>query len=100
MAGNVYLSTADSSFADDFLTGKSYIFLKSMGIGAYNVARIFYYPDSLAMIRNELERSITEKSASIGVIGLGYVGLPLIVEFGLKGFRGIGFEVLYRRCPG
>ncbi len=29
----------------------------------------------------------------IGVIGLGYVGLPLIVEFCLKGYRGIGFEV-------
>ncbi len=29
----------------------------------------------------------------IGVIGLGYVGLPLIVEFCLKGYQGIGFEV-------
>lgn len=29
----------------------------------------------------------------MGVVGLGYVGLPLIVEFCLKGFRGIGFEV-------
>ncbi len=45
------------------------------------------------MIRNNFEKLITEKSACIGVIGLGYVGLPLIVEFGLKGFRGIGFEV-------
>src|SRR5688572_1349128 len=45
------------------------------------------------MIRNELEKLISDTSASIGVIGLGYVGLPLIVEFTLKGFRGIGFEV-------
>jgi len=45
------------------------------------------------MIKNELEKLISDKSACIGVIGLGYVGLPLIVEFGLKGFRGIGFEV-------
>jgi len=45
------------------------------------------------MIKNELEKLIADKSASIGVIGLGYVGLPLIVEFALKGFRGIGFEV-------
>jgi UDP-N-acetyl-D-glucosamine dehydrogenase len=29
----------------------------------------------------------------VGVIGLGYVGLPLIVEFCLKGFEAIGFEV-------
>ena len=45
------------------------------------------------MIKNEIEKLITEKSALIGVVGLGYVGLPLIVEFGLKGFKGIGFEV-------
>jgi len=45
------------------------------------------------MIKEELKASIAEKDACIGVIGLGYVGLPLIVEFCLKGFRGIGFEV-------
>ena len=45
------------------------------------------------MIKDELTSLILEKKAVIGVIGLGYVGLPLIVEFGLKGFRGIGFEV-------
>jgi UDP-N-acetyl-D-glucosamine dehydrogenase len=45
------------------------------------------------MIRNELEKLIVEKRAVIGVVGLGYVGLPLIVEFCLKGLKGIGFEV-------
>ena len=45
------------------------------------------------MIKDQLTKLISDKSASIGVIGLGYVGLPLIVEFTLKGFRGIGFEV-------
>ncbi|MBC7901594.1 MAG: nucleotide sugar dehydrogenase [Saprospiraceae bacterium] len=45
------------------------------------------------MIKNEIEKLIADKAACIGVIGLGYVGLPLIVEFCLKGFRGIGFEV-------
>jgi UDP-N-acetyl-D-glucosamine dehydrogenase len=45
------------------------------------------------MIKNELETRISEKKARIGVIGLGYVGLPLIVEFCLKGFEGLGFEV-------
>ena len=39
------------------------------------------------MIKDELEKLISEKTAHIGVIGLGYVGLPLIVEFCLKGFR-------------
>ncbi|MGB7070482.1 MAG: nucleotide sugar dehydrogenase [Pyrinomonadaceae bacterium] len=45
------------------------------------------------MVKQVIEQKILDKSACIGVIGLGYVGLPLIVEFGLKGFRGIGFEV-------
>ena len=45
------------------------------------------------MVRNELEKLIAEKRACIGVVGLGYVGLPLIVEFCLKGMNGIGFEV-------
>ena len=45
------------------------------------------------MIKQDLEQSISTKKARIGVIGLGYVGLPLIVEFALKGFNTIGFEV-------
>jgi UDP-N-acetyl-D-glucosamine dehydrogenase len=45
------------------------------------------------MIKNEIEKLITGSRARVGVVGLGYVGLPLIVEFCLKGFEGIGFEV-------
>ncbi len=45
------------------------------------------------MIKDDLTTLIVEKRACVGVIGLGYVGLPLIVEFCLKGYRGIGFEV-------
>ncbi|MEO6656354.1 MAG: nucleotide sugar dehydrogenase [Pyrinomonadaceae bacterium] len=45
------------------------------------------------MINDELQRLISDKRARVGVIGLGYVGLPLIVEFCLKGFDSIGFEV-------
>ena len=45
------------------------------------------------MIKDEIKKLIEDKTACIGVIGLGYVGLPLIVEFADKGFQGIGFEV-------
>ena len=45
------------------------------------------------MIKDDLLKLISEKRARIGVIGLGYVGLPLIVEFALKNFGCIGFEV-------
>ena len=45
------------------------------------------------MVKDELKNLIAEKRARIGVIGLGYVGLPLIIEFALKGFPTVGFEV-------
>lgn len=44
-------------------------------------------------IKEILKTKIEDKSAVIGVIGLGYVGLPLIIEFCSAGFRAIGFEV-------
>jgi UDP-N-acetyl-D-glucosamine dehydrogenase len=44
-------------------------------------------------MKNELIQLITNKQAHVGVIGLGYVGLPLLVEFTSKGFQGTGFEV-------
>jgi UDP-N-acetyl-D-glucosamine dehydrogenase len=45
------------------------------------------------MIKEELLKLINEKGASVGVIGLGYVGLPLVVEFARNGFQAVGFEV-------
>ncbi|MBN1946373.1 MAG: nucleotide sugar dehydrogenase [Bradymonadales bacterium] len=33
------------------------------------------------------------KTATVGVLGLGYVGLPLAVEFGRAGYRVIGFDL-------
>jgi UDP-N-acetyl-D-glucosamine dehydrogenase len=40
-----------------------------------------------------LEEKIRSKQAKIGVIGLGYVGLPLAVEFAKRGFRTIGIDL-------
>jgi len=42
---------------------------------------------------NALERKIRNKKARIGVVGLGYVGLPLAVEYAAKGFETLGIEV-------
>jgi len=44
-------------------------------------------------MRAELLSKIIERRAVIGIIGLGYVGLPLAVEFSRGGFSTIGFEV-------
>lgn len=41
----------------------------------------------------QLEEKITAKTAVVGVIGLGYVGLPLINAFVVAGFRTMGFDV-------
>lgn len=41
----------------------------------------------------ELEKKIHNKTAVVSVIGLGYVGLPLITEFAKAGFKTIGFDV-------
>jgi UDP-N-acetyl-D-glucosamine dehydrogenase len=45
------------------------------------------------MIKEKITDLIRDKGARIGVIGLGYVGLPLAVEFAQKGFPTTGFEV-------
>lgn len=40
-----------------------------------------------------LEQKLKSKKATIGVVGLGYVGLPLAVEFALEGFKTIGIDL-------
>ena len=40
-----------------------------------------------------LMTAIESRTAVAGVIGLGYVGLPLAVEIGRSGFRALGFEI-------
>lgn len=42
---------------------------------------------------NSLEQKIADRSAAVGVIGLGYVGLPLMRAFCDAGFRVIGFDI-------
>lgn len=44
-------------------------------------------------MKNILTEKIKNRSLRIGVIGLGYVGLPLAVEKAAAGFRTIGFDV-------
>lgn len=44
-------------------------------------------------VKTELLNKIQDKSAVIGIVGLGYVGLPLAVEFAKAGYKTIGFDV-------
>ena len=45
------------------------------------------------MIKEQLLSLITARRAQVGVVGLGYVGLPLLVEFARSGFLATGFEI-------
>ncbi len=43
--------------------------------------------------KKKLLDKISAREARVGVVGLGYVGLPLVVEFARGGFKSTGFEV-------
>ena len=45
------------------------------------------------MTINNLKSKIQNRDACIAVIGLGYVGLPLVIRFSEEGFRVIGFDI-------
>lgn len=44
-------------------------------------------------IKEQLLKKINDKTAIVGVVGLGYVGLPLAVEKAKAGYKTIGFDV-------
>lgn len=45
----------------------------------------------------DLLNKIEQKKAIVGVVGLGYVGLPLLMEFVEKGIKTIGFDIDKRK---
>lgn len=47
----------------------------------------------MSQIRDELIKKLENKTAKLGVVGLGYVGLPLAVEKAKAGYEVIGFDV-------
>jgi UDP-N-acetyl-D-glucosamine dehydrogenase len=49
---------------------------------------------------NTLKAKIKNKKANIGIIGQGYVGLPLAVEFAKAGFKVTGFDTDEKKVSG
>ncbi len=45
------------------------------------------------MMIEEFIQRIEKKKALVGVIGMGYVGLPLILRFCEQNFRTLGFDI-------
>ena len=54
----------------------------------------------MSIIKDKLLEKIKNKKAKLGVVGLGYVGLPLAVEKAKAGFQVIGFDVRIKGCNG
>jgi UDP-N-acetyl-D-glucosamine dehydrogenase len=49
-------------------------------------------------MKDVLLKRIEDRKATVAIIGLGYVGLPLAVEFAKGGFKVIGYDVSERVC--
>src|SRR5579872_3820805 len=47
-----------------------------------------------------LKEKIASKTARVGIVGLGYVGLPLATEFAKAGFRVTGIDVQAAKVDG
>ncbi|WP_026885238.1 nucleotide sugar dehydrogenase [Clostridium beijerinckii] len=47
----------------------------------------------MSLLKQQLLDKINNKTAKVGVVGLGYVGLPLAVEKANAGYQTIGFDV-------
>jgi UDP-N-acetyl-D-glucosamine dehydrogenase len=48
-------------------------------------------------VTHSLHQKLTDRTARVGVIGLGYVGLPLVVEFARAGFHATGMDLDARK---
>ncbi len=51
-------------------------------------------------LADELIERAGRRDITFGIVGLGYVGLPLAVELGRVGFKVLGYDVLPRVCDG
>jgi UDP-N-acetyl-D-glucosamine dehydrogenase len=47
-------------------------------------------------LKDQLLAKIDNRTACVGVVGLGYVGLPLALEFANAGFRVVGYDISER----
>lgn len=54
---------------------------------------------TLESAAGELSASIAARSARVGVIGMGYVGLPLALLFSEEDFPVTGFDIDAKRFP-
>ncbi len=44
-------------------------------------------------MKQQLINKLTDKSAVIGIVGLGYVGIPLAIRYAEVGYKVLGFDI-------
>jgi len=49
--------------------------------------------DCQIVMKDKFLKKIADKSAVIGIVGLGYVGLPLMLRFNEVGYKVLGFDI-------
>lgn len=69
-----------------------------MCLPAYFGGRLMPAPAIVSPYAQALFQKLSSRTARIGVIGLGYVGLPLAVEFGRAGFSVVGIDLDEQKC--
>ena len=50
-------------------------------------------PSTATPLASRLHTQLTDRTAVVGVVGLGYVGLPLLVELARAGYEAVGFDL-------
>jgi len=68
-------------------------YLYSTAIDLARLPPMRYNSALVKVVTNLLQKKIQNRTAKIGILGLGYVGLPLACEFAKVGFQVTGFEV-------
>ena len=61
-----------------------------------NSVRMTTLPE-ITTIASLLAEKITSRRAKVGIVGLGYVGLPLAVEFAKAGFEVTGIDLVQQK---
>lgn len=44
-------------------------------------------------MKERFKKEIREHNLKVGIVGMGYVGLPLVIRFGFRGFKVYGFDI-------
>ena len=65
----------------------------SQRVGSENLKTIVKSEATARPVKEQLLQRIASREAVVGIVGMGYVGLPLMLRFSEVGFRVLGFDI-------